>query len=162
MYFYEQPTSILGNAWIYNGSETTTASYEKRVDKIPLHLELIKNSSLFLNFKDCFISHAGVSVHYKSKLKKNYPDNLNQLEKIINNNLTSEHGILWNRDELVNIGKLQVVGHTRMGEVTFSDVSNAVYIDTSVYTGNKLSAVIVEDNKVIEIISKPTLGKDIY
>ena len=161
MHFFEQPSSILGNAWIYNGSETTTASYAKHADKIPEHLELIKNSSLFLNLKDCFISHAGISTFYKSKIKKNCLDDLNHLEKIVNESITNEHGILWTRDDLINLGKLQVVGHTRMQEAFFNDESNTIYIDTSVYTGNKLSAAIIEDNKVVEIISRLTLEDDI-
>ncbi len=161
LYFIEEPSSILGNAWIYNGSESTTVSYEKRVEKIPEHMEFIRTSSLFLNLDDCFISHAGISAYYKSKLQKNYLDNLDNLKKIINNNITSEHGILWTRDELVNIGKLQVVGHTRMNEVTLDEKSNTIYIDTSVYTGNKLSAVIVESNQVIEVLSVQTFDKDI-
>jgi serine/threonine protein phosphatase 1 len=86
---------------------------------------------------------------------------LEQLKKIVNNNITSEHGILWTRDELVNLGKLQVVGHTRMNEVTLSESNNVIYIDTSVYTGNKLSAVIIEENRVIDILSVSTVGKDI-
>ena len=161
LYFVEEPSSILGNAWIYNGSEATTISYEKRAEKIPQHMELIRNSCLFLNLDDCFISHAGISTYYKSKLGKNSLDDLDQLKKIVAGSVTNEHGILWTRDELVNLGKLQVVGHTRMNEVTFSEKSNAIYIDTSVYTGNKLSAVIVDGNKVIEILSVSTFDKDI-
>ncbi|MGA9291911.1 MAG: metallophosphoesterase [Ignavibacteriaceae bacterium] len=161
LYFIEEPSSILGNAWIYNGSESTTISYEKRAEKIPDHMEFIQNSCLFLNLDDCFISHAGISTYYKSKLGKNYLDNLDKLQKVVNNNISSEHGILWTRDELVNLGKLQVVGHTRMNDVTLDEKSNAIYIDTSVYTGNKLSAVIVDQNKVVEILSVPTIKKDI-
>ncbi len=159
LYFIEQPSSILGNAWIYNGSETTTASYEKNAKKIPEHMEFIRNSCLFLNLNDCFISHAGISAYYKSKLGKNYLDNLEHLSEVVNSSITSEHGILWTRDELINLGKLQVVGHTRMENVTLDEKSNAVYIDTSVYTGNKLSGVIIEANKVIEILSVPTFKK---
>jgi len=161
LYFIEEPASVLGNAWIYNGSEFTTSSYEKRSEKIPEHLQLIRNSSLFINLEDCFVSHAGISTYYKSKLGKNILDNLDKLKNVVENSITSEHGILWTRDELVNLGKLQVVGHTRMDDVTFVEKSNTVYIDTSVYTGNKLSAAIIEDNKVIEILSVPTIDKDI-
>ena len=125
-------------------------------------MELIRNSPLFLNLDDCFLSHAGISTYYKSKLGKNYLDNLDELKKVVDNNLSSEHGILWTRDQLVNLGKLQVVGHTRMNEVTLDEKSNTIYIDTSVYTGNKLSAAIVENNKVIEILSVSTFDKDIH
>jgi hypothetical protein len=59
------------------------------------------------------------------------------------------------------LGKLQIVGHTRHTKVTYNEISNAVYIDTSVYTGNRLSAVIVEDGEVVDIISVETELSDI-
>jgi Calcineurin-like phosphoesterase len=161
MYFIEQPTSVLGNAWIYNGSENTTASYEGRTEKIRSHIELIKKYPLFYNLSDCFISHAGISSYYKSKLSKNYLENLDNLDDVVDIDLANEHGILWTRDELINLGKLQIVGHTRMDKVTLDKVNNVAYIDTSAYTGNKLSAVIVEKNKILEIMSIPTIDKDI-
>ncbi len=55
------------------------------------------------------------------------------------NQVTNEHGILWTRDELIDIGKLQIVGHTRKENVMFNKLNNTVYVDTSVYTGNKLT-----------------------
>jgi hypothetical protein len=45
--------------------------------------------------------------------------------------------------------------------VLYIKENNTAYIDTSVYTGNKLSAVIVEKNKILEIISIPTYTEDI-
>lgn len=160
-YFFKEPNSVLARSWKYNGSEKTLESYEKNNDKIQRHLEIIKNSPLFFNLKECFISHAGISTYYNSILPKNYKQDLDLLKKVAYSDITSEHGILWTRDELVNIGKLQIVGHTRMNEISFKEFNNVVYIDTSAYSGNKLSAVIVEDNKIIESFSVPTFQVDI-
>ena len=83
-------------------------------------------------------------------LPKNFPDDISNLEEIIKDNLNREEGILWTRDSLLNIGKLQVVGHSIKREITYIEKSNVVYIDTGAFLGNKLSAVIVEANKVID------------
>jgi serine/threonine protein phosphatase 1 len=72
----------------------------------------------------------------------------------------NDHGILWTRDVLLNIGKLQVIGHTRQKDVTYHKTNNVVYIDTSAYTGNKLSAVVVEESSIIETFSIPTDKRD--
>ncbi len=73
----------------------------------------------------------------------------------------NDNGVLWTRDILLNIGKLQVVGHTRQKDIVYHKVNNAAYIDTSVYTGNKLSAIIVKDSNIIETFSVPTDKRDI-
>jgi serine/threonine protein phosphatase 1 len=160
-YFVNQPTSELGRAWIYNGSETTVESYNKHLEAMPKHLDMIIKAPLFIDLEDCFISHAGISVYYKSKLPKKILENTDQLDKIMNSSLDSDHGILWTRDQLLNIGKLQVVGHTRQINVSFQEKNNVVYIDTSVYSGNKLSAVIIEKNTIVDILSVPTIEEDI-
>lgn len=160
-YFINQPVSEIGRTWLYNGYETTMASYKNRMDKIPDHLQKISDAPLFLNLKDCFISHAGISKYYNKKLPKNFRNNLDSIAKIICSDLESEHSILWTRDELIDLGKLQVVGHTRKNEITYLSENNSVYIDTSVYTGNKLSAVIIDKNNIIENFSVQTYIKDI-
>jgi len=160
-YFVNQPSSEMGRAWIYNGSETTVNSYNKHIGEMPRHLEIIIKAPLFLDLDDCFISHAGISVYYKSKLPKKIIENIDQLDKVMHSNLDSDHGILWTRDPLLDIGKLQIVGHTRHMNIAFQEKNNVAYIDTSVYSGNKLSAVIVDKNKILDIISVPTIKKDI-
>lgn len=61
----------------------------------------------------------------------------------------------------MNLGKLQIVGHTRKQDVTYQKWNNVVYIDTSIYTGNKLSAVVIEDGEIIAKHSVPTNMKDL-
>lgn len=160
-YFIHKPVSEMGEAWIYNGYENTLDSYNNRFNKIEEHLDLIIHSPIIQDLQDCFISHAGISKYYESRLPKNILSNSSALENILKADLDKTHGILWTRGELMNIGKLQVVGHTRRDEVMFDMYSNVIYIDTSVFSGNKLSAVIIENNKLIEVISVETKAKDI-
>lgn len=160
-HFIKEPQSQLGRAWLYNGSEPTITSYENRLEKISEHLEVIISAPLFINLKDCFISHAGISQFYRSRIPKYLFDDHEALDSILKKDIGNEHGILWTRDRLINIGKLQVVGHTRQEKINLYTPGNAVYIDTSVYTGNKLSAVVIDNSKIIESFSVPTFSEDI-
>lgn len=160
-FFIKYPVSDFGRTWLYNGYETTIASYDNRFEKVQAHLDFIKEQPLYLNLRDCFISHAGISRYYKSKVPKEYRENLNSLDELVKTEFYSEHGVLWTRDELLDLGKLQVVGHTRHPEVTHKKYNNSIYIDTSVYTGNKLSAIIIEESNILDTISEPTDSRDI-
>ncbi len=160
-YFIKDSSHELGRIWMYNGSDKTINSYSGRFDSISVHLDRIVKAPFFYYLRDCFISHAGISIHYKSKLGKNFFDKIDSLDPFLRSELMSEHGILWTRDELLDIEKLQIVGHTRQQEVTYLKSNNVAYIDTSVYTGNKLSAVIVEKDNIIDTISVPTFTEDI-
>jgi len=160
-YFIHHPGSEMGRIWIYNGSETTVNSYSNRIEEMYKHLEVIIKAPLYYNLDECFICHAGISSYFKSRLPKKVLDNSEQIDKVMRLNLMNDNGILWTRDKLLNIGKLQVVGHTRQKDVAYHKVNNAAYIDTSVYTGNKLSAVIVKESRIIETFSVPTDKRDI-
>ncbi|MEO8398767.1 MAG: metallophosphoesterase [Ignavibacteriaceae bacterium] len=160
-YFIKFPKHPLGKIWLYNGSETTLLSYQDRVEKIDSHLSQILKAPLFIDHEDCFISHAGISKYYKAKLPQNILENLDSVEELMREQIASEHGILWTRDELINLGKLQIIGHTRKEDVVINKNNNTVYIDTSVYTGNKLTVVIVNKGEIIDQISVPTFEIDI-
>jgi Calcineurin-like phosphoesterase len=160
-YFIKFPEHPLAKIWLYNGSENTVESYRDRFERIDEHLDLISKAPLFINHEDCFISHAGISKYFKSKLPEQILENLDDLELIMRNQVTNEHGILWTRDELIDIGKLQVVGHTRKENVMINKSNNTVYVDTSVYTGNKLTSVLVDKNIIIDQISVSTYEIDI-
>ncbi len=160
-FFINFPSSPMGNSWLFNGYENTIQSYEGKEKKIKEHLSLIEKAPLFFNLEDCFISHAGISKYYKSKLPNNFLSDSEALSKFLADDLAESQSIIWTRGELLNIGKLQVVGHTRMDDVIYNESSNTLYIDTSIYAGNKLTAVIVEKNKLIETISEKTFPEDI-
>ena len=155
------PYSLMAKSWNYNGAETTLASYKDKLNQMDKHLDLIINSPLFYNLDDCFISHAGISKSLKDKLPENFLSDDAALKEILSNDLFNQNSIIWARGDLLNIGKLQVVGHTHRKEVFFDKVSNAIYIDTTAFGNNKLSAAIVEQNKLIEIIDQKTNADDV-
>lgn len=161
-YFYtKQSRTQMARAWVHNGYEKTLASYARNDDHVSGHLNLIYNAPLFYNLPDCFISHAGISKNYENVLPNHFLNDPAALENIFRNDIEKNDSIIWARGELMNIGKLQVVGHTRRENVEFKKLNNVVYIDTSAYMMNKLSAVIVEDNNIMDILSVPTLLIDI-
>jgi serine/threonine protein phosphatase 1 len=160
-YFIKQPTHEIGKPWPNNGYESTLMSYNEHFDKLAEHLDLIIKNPLYYNLDDCLISHAGISKSMKSQLPSNFQDDLLWLDDIITSHLNSESGVLWTRESLLNIGKLQVIGHTIKREVTITEKSNVAYIDTGAFLGNKLCAVMVENNKVIEVIEERTHNSDI-
>jgi len=160
-YFIKKPTSNMGASWIYNGFEKTISSYDNKFEKISEHLDIITQAPLFFNLPDCFISHAGISQYYNSILGADPLSNIEKLEEELQKSIAKEHGILWTRDELMNLGKLQIVGHTRRQDVLYQKRNNVAYIDTSVYTCNKLSAVVIDEGDIIAKHSVPTYTKDI-
>jgi len=160
-HFFENPSSFFARSWVFNGYKKTLDSYYNREETLIQHIAAIKSSSLYYNTYDCFISHAGISNVFKNNFKPIIGENLSLLNQYIIENYNSEHGILWTRDQLLNIGKLQVVGHTKQNEVVLDQSAQALYIDTGVEIGNKLTAVIIDDNEVIETISQNTVLKDI-
>ena len=155
-YFISQPAHPIGKSWIYNGSEMTMESYSNHMTKMRDHLAFIKKAPLFFNLKDCFISHAGISSFYKRSVKKNILEKPEELDELLHEDLNSQHSVIWSRDVLMNLGKLQIVGHTRFNDVYTDATANALYIDTSACSGNKLTAVIIEENKLVDTISVDT------
>ena len=160
-HFFKDPSSLFARSWIFNGNETTLESYDEHEEALFDHIDAIKQAPLFYNLDDCFISHAGISKRYDSVLPDNFRENLNQLDEIVNGQYQSDSGVLWTRDELLNLGKLQIVGHTKQKDIVFDETANAVYIDTGAYVGHSLSAVVVENSEIIEVISRKTHLNDI-
>ena len=76
-------------------------------------------------------------------------------------NLENDEGILWCRDQLVDLGVMQIVGHTRKENIYHDEFSNSVYIDTSAVVGNKLTAVIIENNEIADVLNAKTNPMDI-
>ncbi|MCF8260587.1 MAG: metallophosphoesterase [Melioribacteraceae bacterium] len=160
-HYFRDPDSIFARSWVFNGNETTLASYEADEDLIPIHIERIKNAPLYFDLDDCFISHAGVSSYYGKILPENFRDDLEILSKIIYSDYKTDTGVLWTRDTLLDLGKLQVVGHTKQREIILDEDSSAIYIDTGACVGNKLSAVIVHQSEIIDTLDEKTHLNDI-
>lgn len=160
-HYVENPNSVMGNSWLYNGFEPTVESYHGRNNKIREHIEIIKSAPLYYNLDDCFISHAGISIKFKDRLPPKVLSDKQKLDDLIWSEIESDESILWTRNQLLNLGKLQVVGHTRKEEVQYLKTNNTVYIDTSAYTGNLLTAIVVNKNKIIDTISIETAEIDL-
>lgn len=160
-HFFKDPSSVFARSWVFNGSETTLESYENHEEAVFKHIEHIKTSPLFYNLDDCFISHAGISKHYEILLNNGYQENLDVLKDYIYNDYNTDRGVLWTRDSLLNIGKVQIIGHTKQHEVTLDEDSNVLYIDTGSCVGNKLSAVIVHENALVDVVDAKTNLNDI-
>ncbi len=149
-HFFKDPESIFARSWIFNGNESTMESYSNHEDAIFKHLEFIKSQPLFYNLDDCFISHAGISEKYYHILPKDIPVDLELLEEYVYSDKISDWGVLWNRQPLMNIGKLQIFGHTKHQKIIFNEDSNSANIDTGASYGNKLSAVVVHNNEIVD------------
>jgi len=158
--YVKQPNTLMARAWLLNGNEATLRSYLNHMNEVEAHLKFIKSMPMYYNLDDCFISHAGISIIYEINMTTISKEEKEFFDELVSNHPEDDNGILWTRDKLRNIGKLQIVGHTRQNEVKFDQRANAVYIDTGAYSGNKLSAVIVEKNQVIDVLDERTHKKD--
>ncbi len=101
---------------------------------------------LFWSNERVFVSHAGIAKHC-----------INPFDE------TNGQGVIWNRDELKNIGKLQVIGHTpcKENEPLYDEKSNTWNIDTgSGYGGNLTALRLSKEGNLLEIIKVKTLKKD--
>jgi serine/threonine protein phosphatase 1 len=160
-HFFKDPTSVFARSWVFNGSETTLASYETHEESVFKHIEHIKNAPLYYNLPDCFISHAGVSTHYKMLMPGEQETDYQVLHDYIYSDFKTDRGVLWTRDTLLNLNKIQIVGHTKQQDITLDEESNAAYIDTGAFVGNKLSAVIVHNSEIIDVLHAKTNLNDI-
>jgi serine/threonine protein phosphatase 1 len=157
----KEPESLMAKSWRYNGAETTIASYLNNNEKLDHHLDFLKSAPLFLNLDDCFISHAGISRSFKDRLPENFLERESELENILKEDLFDQNSIIWARGPLLNIGKLQIIGHTHRKEIHFDKEANALYIDTTAYGNNKLTAVIVDKNQYVNKFEHNTDEKDL-
>lgn len=149
-HYFQKPNSLFAQAWFNNGAEPTLRSYQNRLNKLDEHLSYINSMPLFFNNDDCFISHAGISHRFDKIINEDVIKDDNLLIEILKESYEDDYGILWCRERLLNIGKLQVVGHTRMLEPRYDSKANAIYIDCGAVGGNKLVAVIIDKGKVLE------------
>ncbi|MGE5364799.1 MAG: metallophosphoesterase [Bacteroidota bacterium] len=159
--FVRDPDSQFARSWIFNGNESTLKSYLEHFDCISMHVDFIRNAPLYYNTQDCFISHAGISAKYEKFLNPSVDLEDTELVGMIRSESESESGVLWTRDRLLNIGKMQVVGHTSQREVNYDSKSNVVYVDTGAFLGRKLSAVIVHQGEILEVLAESTHRNDL-
>ena len=132
--------------WLFNGGQQTLHQFETLEIDPDNYSTWLSSLPLSWENESIMVSHAGVSG-------LGIPADPN-----------NTHGLLWNRKPLINIQKLQVIGHTPQwdGQPKFNPESNSWNIDTGAYGGICLTGIKLEDNgDFIEIISVPTDKRDI-
>lgn len=159
---YTNPDHFMSGVWYQNGNTPTIISYKKNWFLLDEHLKYFSSLPLFYNLEDCFISHAGISEKLKQFFVNDNVIFWENMDPFFRGNLLDNDGIMWTRSKLLNLGKLQVVGHSRKAEVEIDFNRNAAYIDTSAFSGNYLSAVMIENGEVFDIIMCQTLDEDLY
>ncbi|MFN4111945.1 MAG: metallophosphoesterase [Ignavibacteria bacterium] len=161
--YFREPFSSMARAWVYNGHIATLNSYKNNPKSLEPHLEYVEKLKLFYNTKDAFICHAGISKVYKKYFKEYKLDGSQDvfIEKVLSQELESDHSVIWVRENLINIGKIQIIGHTRRFEIMHDKNANVYYIDTGCAYGNKLTAVVVNENEIIDKFQIQVFNEDI-
>lgn len=127
------------------GQKTLENFTLERIDS-KMVLDWFKKMPLSFETASLLVTHAGIS-----ETENPYEEN-------------NEDGVLWNRKELKNMGKLQIHGHTPLlkNKPQFNENSNSWNIDTGAYYGYGLTGLKVsEDGKLLAIITVETDKKDI-
>lgn len=159
--YFREVGSLMAQNWLYNSPYKTILSYKNLMNELQIHLEFIKTLPIYYKTKDCFISHAGISEYFKKDFGEGDLTKSEIFYPVLYNTKDLSIGILWTRDRLLNIGQLQIVGHTPQIELNYDSHSNTYYIDTGCVYGDKLTAVIVHENNLIDFLEEEVHIADI-
>ncbi len=159
-YFTDQESNV-GRLWQYNASEKTMYDYQKDPAKLMLHLDFIAGIPMFYDLQGHLISHAGIGKQWLSVLKNDGTLDTALLQKTAIENIDSENGLLWNRAKILNVGKIQIVGHTPVPDFRYYKESKVYYIDTGAATGNKLTAIVFNGESEADVLFEKTDNRDV-
>lgn len=132
--------------WLNQCGQKTIDDFEENKIDLKNTATWFKNMPLKFETDHILISHAGVS----------------QTENPFDEN--NMDGVLWNRNLLKNVDKVQVHGHTPLltNEPLFNDLSNSWNIDTGAYYGYGLTGIKIDvKGKLLRKINVETDRKDI-
>jgi len=132
--------------WLRQCGKETLRQYENNKFSIEEDINWFSKMPLYWSNEKIFVSHAGIAK-----------DCINPF------NETDEQSVIWNRSELKNIGKLQVIGHTpsKNNEPIYNKKSNSWNIDTgSGYEGNLTGIRLSMEGTLLEVIKIKTLKMD--
>ena len=132
--------------WLRQCGKETLRQYENNKFSIEEDINWFSKMPLYWSNEKIFVSHAGIAK-----------DCINPF------NETGEQSVIWNRSELKNIGKLQVIGHTpcKNNEPIYNEESNSWNIDTgSGYEGNLTAIRLSMEGNLLEVIKMKTLKMD--
>lgn len=135
----------LGKNWLQNGGNQTLYQFDVAHVNPDHYSNWINQLPLYWENEAIFVSHAGISGMANLQDPR------------------SKDGLLWSRRKPINIGKLQIIGHTPGwdGVPKYYIESNAWNIDTCAYGGICLTAIrLTGDGQFKEFLSVPTDGRD--
>lgn len=131
--------------WLRQGGQQTLDQYEASGRNLENDIAWIDALPLFYDSEHLFVSHAGIARNTTDPFDEENPD-----------------GILWNRGQLKNLGKLQLVGHTPFKEAVYDQTGHAYYIDTgAAYSGHLTGIKISAGGEPLELYSLKTDSRDI-
>lgn len=159
--FFTDQESNVGRLWKYNASEKTMYDYQKAPAKLMQHLDFVAGIPMFYDLGGHLISHAGIGKHWLTVLRNNGTLDTGLLEKTAIENIDNDSGLLWNRAKILNVGKIQIVGHTPVPDFKYYKESQVYYIDTGAATGNKLTALIFTDEGEADVLFEKTDNRDV-
>lgn len=133
--------------WFGHCGKKTLSQYDNSTHDIQDHLSWLNGLPLFWQNQNVFVSHAGVLSN-----------------DIAIYNQRNRKGLLWTREPLRNINKVQVIGHTVQKNIKdlYCSDSNTWRIDTGACYGLSLTGIkLTWDGTMIETISLPTEADDL-
>lgn len=131
--------------WLKQGGSKTWNELKQSAIDLPAAIRWMTQLPLVYQNEYMLVSHAGISATQNPYDEKN------------------SEGVLWNRQSLIDIGKLQIHGHTptRHFGGLYHAASRSWNIDAGVYHGFGLSAIKVnESGLLIAQYSIPTEARD--
>jgi serine/threonine protein phosphatase 1 len=137
----------LNSNWLRQGGSKTIESFLNIGISLKEISNWMKEMPLTWENDNIFVSHAGISQTSKDPLNPHHPDS-----------------VVWTRQQLKNIGKIQIVGHTptRSGKPEYEDRSNSWNIDTGACFSGRLSAIkLTPQGTVIDTYCMETHAQDI-
>ncbi len=132
--------------WLNQCGQETIENFEENKIDLKNTALWLKNMPLKFETDYILVTHAGLS----------------QTENPFDEN--NMDGVLWNRNELINVNKVQVHGHSPLlkNEPIFNAKSNSWNIDTGAYYGFGLTGIKMDNQgKMISAINVKTNKKDI-
>ncbi|NDI35755.1 metallophosphoesterase family protein [Chengkuizengella sediminis] len=143
--FVQHIVNYPNDNWLQQCGQDTINQYNLVNRDIKSDIEWFKELPLFWENPKIFISHAGIAEEAIKPL-----------------NESSLLSVIWNRNKIKNINKLQIIGHTPCKEPQYNRYSNSWNIDTgAAYSGyGYLTGVKVKANGMIKEFIKELTDKN--
>jgi serine/threonine protein phosphatase 1 len=145
--FIEYAKTGINHRWLRQRGSKTLESFARVKLSVVRTASWMKSLPLSWENDRIFISHAGLSRNSKNPFDPNAQD-----------------GVVWTRQPLKNLGKVQIVGHTptKSGMPEYNPRSNSWYIDTGASFSRYLSAIkLTSKGMAIDTYSIKTHTKDL-